>query len=231
MNRVFIGVDQREAAAVSVAHRSLMARTAAPADVVLLDAERLTQRGLLWRPVDTRGGAIYDLVSNAPCATDFANSRFLVPILCQGGWALFVDCDIVFLADVDELFRLADPSKAVMVVKHDHRPTADTKMGGHAQTWYARKNWSSVMLLNCDHPANRRLTLADVNTRPGRDLHAFYWLHDAEIGALPARWNWLVNEQPMPAEPAIAHFTNGGPFTVGWQGAPYDGIWHDAAGG
>lgn len=209
--------------------RSLLKCTAAPLDVTLLKAEPLTARGLLWRPVDTRGDAIYDIVSNAPCATEFSNSRFLVPILCTAGWALFVDCDVVFLADVDEIFRLADPTKAVMVVKHDHRPAAETKMGGAAQTLYPRKNWSSVMLINCDHPANRRLTLSDVNARPGRDLHAFYWLADSEIGELPARWNWLVNEQPMPFDPAIAHFTNGGPFTAGWPGAPFDDLWSSAA--
>jgi hypothetical protein len=29
-------------------------------------------------------------------------------------------------------------------------------MDGQAQTRYARKNWSSVMVFNCDHPANER---------------------------------------------------------------------------
>lgn len=142
--------------------------------------------------MDARG-QLYDLPSNAPCSTEFAISRFLVPILCQQGWALFVDCDVVFLGDVAELFALADPSKAVMVVKHAPLVEVGTKMDGQAQVGYTRKNWSSVMLFNCDHPANRRLSLADVNERPGRDLHALYWLHDEEIGALPAAWNWLVN--------------------------------------
>jgi hypothetical protein len=85
-----------------------------------------------------------------------------------------------------------------------------------------------VMLWNCDHPANQRLTLQDVNERPGRDLHRFYWLNDSEIGALPPEWNWLVGVQPKPAAPQIAHFTLGGPFTPGWKGAEHDEIWAEA---
>jgi hypothetical protein len=98
-------------------------------------------------------------------------------------------------------------------------------MGGMIQTAYERKNWSSVMLFNCDHPANRRLTIEDVNGRPGRDLHAFYWLHDSEIGELPPTWNWLVNVTPKPVAPKLAHFTNGGPWIPNWEPAPHDEIW------
>ena len=69
-------------------------------------------------------------------------------------------------------------------------------------------------MFNCDHPANQRLSLQDVNERPGRDLHRFYWLHDDEIGELPPEWNWLVGVQPMPAEPKLAHYTLGTPDIV-----------------
>jgi len=85
------------------------------------------------------------------------------------------------------------------------------------------------MLFNCAHPANRRLSLQDVNERPGRDLHSFYWLADSEIGELPDAWNWLVNVREKPAEPKLAHFTLGGPFSVGWPGAPHDEIWLEAS--
>jgi hypothetical protein len=224
--KVFIGFDPREQAAYEVAESSLRFHRW-DVEVVPLRLDRLAACGLLRRPMDARG-QLYDLPSNAPCATEFAISRFLVPILCQSGWALFVDCDVVFLGDVAELFALADPSKAVMVVKHPPIAAGGTKMDGQAQVAYARKNWSSVMLFNCDHPANRRLSLQDVNDRPGRDLHAFYWLHDDEIGALPVAWNWLVNVAPRPAEPKIAHFTLGGPFTPGWRGAEHDDLWLSA---
>src|ERR1041384_2173684 len=105
-----------------------------------------------------------------------------------------------------------------MGVQHADTPGTVQKMDGQVQTAYARKNWSSVMLFNCDHPANRRLSLVDVQERRGFDLHQFYWLNDAEIGALPAEWNWLIGEQERPANPKIAHFTLGGPFTRGWRG-------------
>jgi hypothetical protein len=222
--KVFIGYDPVEDAAYAVAERSLRRRASAPVDVVPLRADRLAAAGLLRRPTDARGG-LYDLHSGAAMATEFAISRFLVPILAQTGWALFVDCDVVFLADVGELFAMADPNVAVQVVQHDHAPTATHKMAGRTQTRYPRKNWSSVVLWNVDHPANRRLSLDAVNHWPGRDLHAFGWLHDSEIGALPAAWNWLVNERAMPKVPKIAHFTNGGPWLPQWPGADHDDIW------
>lgn len=224
---IFIGYDGRESEAYRVAEKSLK-RVSPWAKPQRLDAERLAAYGLLRRPTDLRGG-IYDLPSNAPASTSFHVSRFLVPHLCQSGWALFVDCDVVFLGDVADLFSKADPTKAVMVVKHEQQGNG-TKMDGQIQTVYPRKNWSSVVLWNCDHPANRRLSLQDVNERPGRDLHAFYWLHDSEIGELGEDWNWLVNVTQPPVSPRLAHFTLGGPWLKGWAGAEHDGLWLSHAG-
>lgn len=225
--RVYIGYDQSEVAAYQAACKSFY--TLSDLKHEPLDADSLRAKGLLTRSVDHRG-QMYDLPSNAPCSTEFAISRFLVPILCQSGWALFVDCDVIFLTDPADMLFEADPSKAVMVVKHDHEG-AGVKMGGMIQTAYARKNWSSVMLFNCDHPANRRLSLRDVNERPGRDLHGFYWLHDSEIGELRSEWNWLVNVQDKPALPRIAHFTLGGPWIDGWSSAEHDDLWLGVANG
>ena len=223
--KVFIGYDSREREAYEVAAGSLQRRASQPITVTPLDIRRLEASGLLRRPTDLRGQR-YDLPSNAPASTEFAISRFLVPLLAQSGWALFADCDVVFLSDVVELFALADPQYAVMCVKHGPQIGALQKMDGQAQIAYQRKNWSSVMLFNCDHPANRRLSLIDVQERRGFDLHQFYWLADSEIGALPAEWNWLVNVEPQPTHPKIAHFTLGGPFTVGWKGADHDALWY-----
>ena len=226
--RVFIGYDEREADAYRVAEKSLRRHASQPVTVTPLDATRLAACGLLRRAQDRRGYT-YDIASNAPQATDFAISRFLVPHLAQAGWALFGDCDVVFLADVAELFDQTDPDKAVMVVKHRQADGEGTKMGGQAQTTYPRKNWSSVVMWNCDHPANRRLSLQDVNERPGRDLHAFYWLHDSEIGSLTPDWNWLVGVEGKPLFPKLAHFTLGGPFMPNWNGAEHDDIWIEAS--
>jgi hypothetical protein len=193
-----------------------------------LKQHRLQEVGLLRRLTDNRGQK-YDLASQAPCSTEFSASRFLVPILCQSGWAMFMDCDMLFMADPIEVMQYADESKAVMVVKHNHAGAEKDKMCGMAQTQYPRKNWSSVILFNCDHHANKRLSLDDINNRPGRDLHAFYWLHDSEIGELPTEWNWLVNVQPKPDYVKIAHFTLGGPWFKDWEPQPYDDVWIDAA--
>lgn len=223
---IYIGVDHREPKSLKAALNSL--QTVSPwASPVLLDSEKLAARGLLWRPQDRRGH-IYDLISGAPCSTDFAISRFLTPILHQSGWALFCDSDVVFLRDVWGLFAQADPDKAVMVVQHHNGHESGTKMDGQVQTLYARKNWSSVMLFNCDHPANQRLTLQDVNSRPGRWLHGFGWLADSEIGALEPEWNWLVGLQPRPQNPAIAHYTLGTPELI--DGGQEEDLWWDAYG-
>jgi lipopolysaccharide biosynthesis glycosyltransferase len=227
--RVFIGYDRREHRAAEVAERSLRRHASIPVDVTRLDIDWLTRAGLMWRPVDRRE-RIYDLTSAAWCATDFSISRFLAAVLCPDGWSLFVDGDVVFLDDVADLVEeQADASKALMVVQHEYTPCGGVKMDSQPQQIYSRKNWSSVMLINSDHAANRRLTLHDVNSRRGLDLHQFYWLHDDELGALPARWNWLVGEQPRPADAALAHFTLGGPFLPDWHPAEHDDIWHAEA--
>lgn len=225
--KVYIGHDKREQLAYDVAEHSLHAYRW-DCEVIPLKADRLYDYGLLRRPTDRRGQN-YDIPSGAPVSTDFAISRFLVPHLCQSGFALFVDCDVVFMDDVANLFALADPSKAVQVVQHAPLDESGTKMDGQAQTAYSRKNWSSVMLFNCDHPANRRLSLQDVCERPGRDLHRFYWLNDEEIGALPAEWNWLVGVQDKPDKPALAHFTLGTPnLTDALRDSAHSEIWWNA---
>jgi hypothetical protein len=225
MRTVFIGYDGREHDAYRVAELSLRRNSPFPINVVPLEYGRLAAYGLLRRPQDRRGHT-YDIISNAPQSTDFAISRFLVPHLHQAGWALFVDADVVFMESVLWLFSQADDSKALMVVDHGMvSGSMGTKMDGQQQQVYARKNQSSVCLWNCDHHANRRLSLQDVNERPGRDLHRFYWLAESEIGYLTPECNWLVGIQPKPANPVVAHFTLGGPFLRGWQGAEHDEIW------
>jgi hypothetical protein len=225
--KVYMGWDEREVSAYVVASRTL--KNTSGINPEPLSADRLRSVGLYTRDIDKRDGRFYDMPSGAPCSTEFASSRFLTPIICQTGWALFVDCDVVFYRDVHELLSVADTTKAVWVVKHQMDvKEGQTKMDGQPQTRYSRKNWSSVMLFNCNHPANRRLTFHDVNNRPGRELHSLYWLNDSEIGDLPRAWNWLVGHQTMPDNVGIAHFTNGGPWISGWKERPYDDLWKKA---
>jgi hypothetical protein len=248
---VYIGYDTREREAYEVAHYTLARAASCPLRITPLCLHQLEAQGLYYRPRSrlkkgrrmeiTEGrivrhvvsrasaGTMWDILSQAPMSTEFANSRFLVPLLAQTGWAAFMDCDVIARGDVAELFALADPQYAVMVVKHPELAGAASKMDGQPQLAYARKNWSSVMLFNCDHPSNRRLTLNLVNREPGRLLHKFSWLYDDEIGALPLAWNWLVNVSPCPADWKVAHFTLGGPWLAGWSPQNHDDLWLSAS--
>ena len=227
MKKIFMGWDSREWLAYNVASASILRRSTLP-ELVIQPLVRSELKPLLARPIEVRDGKLWCPISQAPMATEFAISRFCVPFLQRDGWALFVDCDILCLRDIADLFALADPRYAVMCVKHPQKPKAqeETKMDGQIQTFYARKNWSSVVLWNCSHRAHERLTAEALNTWPGRDLHAFKWLGDDEIGALPSEWNFLVGVSPMVRTPiAIAHFTLGGPWLRGWPGGPMDDLW------
>lgn len=224
--RVFIGWDSREQDAFDVAEGSMRAAASGPLDIVPLKLGKLEQQGLLRRPRWRRPGSEvwFDTISDAPMSTEFAISRFAVPLLAQCGFALFTDCDIVAYGDVYELEAIVrtNPDLALWCVQHRHDFGERVKMDGQPQTYYARKNWSSVMAWNCDHPVNTHLTLEVLNTWPGRRLHGFEWLHDSQIGNLPHQWNWLVGVTPRPPEPKIAHYTLGGPWLPNWKGGEHD---------
>lgn len=234
---VLIGYEPREHDAYLVAVDSLMRQTSEVPDMfgplVLADLRR---DHLYWRrhieyQASGQPPRIYDEISDAPMSTEFAISRFLSAHLARTGWVLFVDCDVLFRADWQEIFELVDPSKALMCVKHEHRAEPGTKMDGQAQQLYARKNWSSVMLLNCDHPANAILVPEFVNCVPGRDLHRFCWLADDEIGALPPAWNHLVGIYPPDPEAKLAHFTLGVPSMPGYEDSEFADEWREHAAG
>jgi len=214
--RVFIGWDQREPEAYEVAKYSLVRRASVPVEVVPIKLDELRARGLYARDVDPLA------------STEFTYSRFLTPTLAGfSGWALFCDCDFLWLGDVGELLGYTQSAKAVYCVQHDYRPRETTKMDGAVQTVYPRKNWSSLMLFNCDHDAVRALTPQVVNRESGAYLHRMQWVADADIGALPVDWNWLEgwNEKPARGTPKAVHFTRGGPWFPQWQDVDYGDLW------
>ena len=226
---IWVGYDPREAEAFAVCRHSLHKHAPnIPVHAIVLDEVKAD--GLYWRPMSRRDGRLWDEISEAPCSTEFAISRFLTPILAKSGLALFMDCDMLARDDLEQLFWYArnDASKAVWCVKHVHQPPPGLKMDGQIQTQYARKNWSSVMLFNVDHPANKLLTVDLVNKVPGRDLHRFSWLADNEIGELSPRWNWLVGHSPESINPAIVHYTLGTPNMEGYENCTYATDWRKA---
>jgi hypothetical protein len=171
---------------------------------------------------------MWDVISDAPMSTQHANARFLVPHLARVGWALFCDGDFLFRWNVARLFEELDESKAVYCVKHEYEQRPGTKMDGQSQLAYPRKNWSSFIIFNVDHPANAQLTLEKVNTLPGRDLHRLFWLDDGDIGELEPAWNFLVGHSDPAIVPKSVHFTEGVPDMVGYENVPYADEWRSA---
>jgi lipopolysaccharide biosynthesis glycosyltransferase len=211
--RVFIGYDPREAVAYHVLSHSIQSRASRPVSITPVALAQLG--GLMWRER-------HELQS-----TDFSFSRFLAPSLCGfDGWAVFMDCDMLVLDDIANLWALRDEAFALQVVKHDHRPEESTKFMNQPQSTYEKKNWSSLMLLNCARCA--ALTPEYVNTASGLDLHRFHWLGDDDsIGELPRRWNHLVDyDPPLPAkEISNLHFTRGGPWFEEYADCGYAYLW------
>jgi len=208
---IFIGYDRQEVVAYHVLAQSLLEQSSRPVRLTPISLGNL--EGLFAR----------DAVATQ--STEFSFSRFLTPYLSgYEGWSLFMDCDMLARADVAELFALADDRYAVMVAQHDYVPRDEVKFLDHVQTRYAKKNWSSVMLLN--NARCRALTPDYVNTASGLQLHQFHWLEsEALIGALPLEWNWLVGEYDFNAQAKIAHFTRGGPYFEAYADCDYADEW------
>jgi lipopolysaccharide biosynthesis glycosyltransferase len=214
--RVYVGWDSGEDIAYQVCRSSVQRHASSPVEVHPIKQQEMRDSGLYHRDADPLA------------STEFTYTRFLTPHLAGfGGWALFCDCDFLWTGDVAALFALADPKYAVMCVQHDHRPPERFKMDGRAQTVYPRKNWSSLMLFNCDHPSTRQLSVEVVNQQSPAYLHRMNWAQDDEIGALPGTWNWLEgwNEMPTDVPPTAIHYTRGGPWFEEWQDVDYADLW------
>jgi len=215
---IFIGWDSREDIAYQVCKHSIETKSS---NVCIhpLKQKILRKEGLYWRDKDKLS------------STEFTFTRFLVPeIMNFEGWALFIDCDMILTTDIKELLDQADDKYAVMCVKHDYTPAEGTKMDGKQQTVYPRKNWSSMMLINCAHPSNRVLTkeLVNASNIDGKYLHRFSWLDDSEIGEIHHEWNWLVNwyKEPKDGHPKLIHYTEGGPWFENYKNCEYSDLWN-----
>ena len=137
----------------------------------------------------------------------------------------------MWLGDVAELLDQADEKFAVMCVQHDYKPTARVKLAGRKQEAYPCKNWSSMVLYNCGHPANANLTLENINTRSGAFLHRFEWIEDASlIGHIDYEWNFLAEwykPYPKPRMPKAIHYTEGGPWFPDHRKTDYSKEWFE----
>lgn len=207
MIRLFCGFDAREAIGFHVFVASVLERATVPVSVHALHSNGLPQG------------------SNA-----FTYSRFLVPWLCEfKGLAIFADAsDQLMLADIAELDALFDPTFAVQCVQHaTYKTRHPIKYRGTSMQCpnlnYPRKNWSSLMLINCEHESWRGFDPSYIDSERGVDLLSLR-AHDP-IGSLPDRWNRLVDEGHPTEGAAVLHWTAGIPAFPNYANAPGADHW------
>ena len=212
MINLYVGYDEREAIAYHVFCHSVIKNTSVPVKITPLVLSQLKEFNETHRDR----------------SNDFIYSRFLTPYLNEfDGWAIFADGDMICQADLKELIGMADPNKALMVVKHDYQTKASIKYLGNINENYPRKNWSSVILWNCSHPKHKILTPEFVSNQTGKFLHRFSWLDDNDIGELPVEWNWLACEYEKNTDAKLIHYTLGTPCFKDYRDTDMAEIWYD----
>ena len=212
MINLYVGYDEREAIAYHVFCHSVIKNTSISVKITPLVLSQLKEFN----------------ETHQDRSNDFVYSRFLTPYLNEfDGWAIFADGDMICQADLKELIGMADPNKALMVVKHDYQTKASIKYLGNINENYPRKNWSSVILWNCSHPKHKILTPEFVSNQTGKFLHRFSWLDDNDIGELPVEWNWLACEYEKNADAKLIHYTLGTPCFKDFRDTDMAEIWYD----
>jgi hypothetical protein len=220
MLNLYVGFDPRTEIGFHAFVSSVLHNTSVPVSITPLSQSRMS----FWKTGQRDG------------TNDFTYGRFLVPWL-NGftGWALFADgSDMLVLSDLAELWSLRDPYKAVQVVKHTYSTKHAKKYRGSLMEAinedYVRKNWSSLMLVNCSHFSWRDLTPDVVGTMSGSDLQAFKFIPIAKhLGELPLEWNWLCDEYGENPEAKLLHWTTGIPAFPQYANAPMADEWARSA--
>jgi lipopolysaccharide biosynthesis glycosyltransferase len=208
---LFVGFDQNEAIAYHIFTQSVLENSTLPVNFVPLSLKALNK----YQEKHHDG------------SNQFIYSRFLVPYLNNySGWAIFADGDMICNANIAELWNLRDEKKALQVVKHNYKTKQTLKYLGNKNEDYPRKNWSSLILWNCGHPANKMLTPEFIQEQSGAFLHRFLWLDDDQIGELPVEWNWLAIEYPDNPRAKIIHYTLGTPCFKDYSQSSMADLWH-----
>ena len=211
MIKIFIGYDATETIAYHVCVNSLIRHSSDLLSIMPLAENNLPHYA----------------ETHTDASNSFIYKRFLIPELMDyKGWALSIDGDMIVQEDIVNLWNLRDDSKAVLCVHHNYETKQKIKYLGCKNENYPRKNWSSVVLWNCSHPANRILTSNYVSTNSGSTLHRFKWLEDELIGELPIKWNWLPDEFGENYSASLLHFTLGTPCFPKFANSPMACEWH-----
>ena len=207
---IVIGYDEREAIAFHTCVQSIISNTSCHVNIIPLCLKNFVK----YRENHKDG------------SNEFIYSRFLAPYLMNfKGWAIFVDGDMICLSDLKELKQYFNPNLAVNVVKHNYKTKYKTKYFGQKNEDYPRKNWSSVIIWNCEHPKNKILTPEFISRKEGSFLHRFNWLEDIEIGELPKTWNWLAIEYEEKKDLDLIHYTLGTPCFKEYSKKPLSEYW------
>ncbi len=208
---IIVGFDQREAISYHVFCQSVLEKSTLP---------------IQFTPLAENTLSFYE-EEHPDGSNKFIYTRFLTPFLMQySGWAIYADGDMVCMADIAELWRMRDHTKAVQVVKHEYQTKMTSKYLNNINENYPKKNWSSLVLWNCEHEANRILTPQYVSKKTGKFLHRFSWLDDYLIGEIPKEWNWLAIEYEENVNAKIIHYTLGTPCFADFFDCSLSNMWH-----
>ena len=208
---IFIGYDPREAIAYHTCANSIIRHASKPVAIIPLALNLFED----YTETHTDG------------SNQFIYSRFLVPHLMDyTGHAIFIDGDMIVRSDITELWQWRHKQYDVQVVKHNYETCMTEKYLGSKNENYPRKNWSSVIIWNCESPANKLLTPEFVQRSTGAELHRFTWIKDERIGDLPAEWNWLPDEYGPNINADLLHYTLGAPCFHDFATTPMADEWH-----
>jgi lipopolysaccharide biosynthesis glycosyltransferase len=208
---IFIGYDPREAVAYHTCANSIIRQASQPVAIIPLALNLFND----YTETHTDG------------SNQFIYSRFLVPhLMGYTGHAIFMDGDMIVRGDIAELWEQRSGFYDVQVVKHDYKTRMTEKYLGAKNENYPRKNWSSVILWNCNSHPNRKLTPEFVQKATGAQLHRFTWIEDSRIGELPPEWNWLPDEYGPNLDAKLLHYTLGTPCFHEFATTPQGDEWH-----
>lgn len=217
MIRLFTGYDPRMRAGWHAFSDSVIAHASEPVAIVPLVRAALSDY----------------VLASVTGTNDFTYSRFCVPALCDyTGWAIFMDgVDMIVRTDIAMLWAERETMRhaAVACVRHPSYETRH-KRKYVGTPWeadnrdYARKNWASVMLMNCAHPAWRTPIAPGI---PLLDLLQLRVIPDAWIVDLQPGWNWLVDEYGPNEHAEVLHWTAGVPGLPAYRNAAHANEWHE----
>lgn len=196
MLNVFIGYDPRQPVAYQVLAHSIWKRATKPVSITRLQLDQL--------PVQRKG------------LTEFTFSRYLVPhLLGYQGEGLFLDADMLVLADIHELAAYA---RAL---------SYDAKMNKFVSVCIVkakqRFEWPSLMWFNAD--MCKRLTPHYVeHGKP----QTFEWAN-GPVGELPPEWNHCVGYDEPRDDAKIVHYTQGVPCWRETWNCEYGEAWRREA--